>query len=81
MVIATLTSYKELKKHLEEFERITFVQIVHRDSNMLMAVTNGPVIEKLTKSCYTLQLFLRTCVFVGKIENVGLGVRPRVSRV
>ena len=32
----TFLSYKEFKKHLEEFERVNFVKLIHRDSSIYL---------------------------------------------
>jgi len=66
----TSSSYEEFKKHLEEFERINFVQLVHRDSRTLMAAAKRApkVMEKANKELlyYTIVL---TCVFGGKKQK------------
>ena len=59
--------YEDLKKHVEEFERENFIQLVHRDSRTLTAAAERApkVVEKANKDLlyYTIVL---TCVFGGK---------------
>ena len=71
----TFSSYKEFK----EFERINFVQLIHRDSRTLSAAAKRApkVVEKANKELlyYTIVL---SCVFGGKKhKSEGSGVRPR----
>ena len=45
------SSYEDLKKHVEEFERANFIQLAHRDSRTLTAAAKRApkVVEKANK--------------------------------
>ena len=47
----TFLSYKGFQEHLEEFERVNFVKLIHRDSSILMAAAKraSKVVEKINK--------------------------------
>ena len=58
------SSYKEFKEGLIEFERINFIQLIHRDSRMLtVAAKRVPkVVEKTNKELLYYSTVL-SCVF------------------
>ena len=74
----TFSSYKDLKNRVEEFEKINFVQLAHRDSGTLAAAAKRApkVVEKANKELVYYSIVL-TCVLGGKKHKCeGSGVRP-----
>ena len=65
------SSYEDLKKHVEEFERANFIQLAHRDSRTLTAAAKRAPLrswKRLTKSCYIIRLYL-LAYLVGKKQE------------
>ena len=73
------SSYEDLKKHVEEFERENFIQLAHGDSRMLPATAKrAPKVMKKANKDLLYYTTVLTCVFGGKKhKNEGTGARPR----
>jgi len=75
----TYLSYKELKNHVEEFEKINFIQFAHMESRTLAAAAKRApkVVGKADKELVYYSIVL-TCVLGGKKHKCeGSGVRSK----